>query len=43
MIASRFAALLDNLAALYEAEMRCAEARPIYRRALDICVKAHNR
>ena len=34
-----FAALLDNLAALYEAEMRYAKAQPLYRRALDIRVK----
>ena len=36
-----YAALLDNLAGLYEAEMNYAEARPLYRRALDIRVKAY--
>ena len=36
-----YAALLDNLAALYEAEMDYAEARPLYRRALEIRVKAY--
>ncbi len=35
-----FAGLLDNLAALYEAEMRYAEAQPFYNRALNIRVKA---
>jgi tetratricopeptide (TPR) repeat protein len=36
-----YAALLDNLGALYEAEMDYAKARPLYRRALDIRVKAY--
>jgi tetratricopeptide (TPR) repeat protein len=33
------AALLDNLAALYEAEMLYAKAQPLYSRALDLRVK----
>ena len=36
-----YAALLDNLAGLYEAEMSYAEARPLYRLALDIRGKAY--
>ena len=36
-----YAALLDNLGALYEAEMEYAKARPLYRQALDIRVKAY--
>ena len=35
------AAVLDNLAALYEAEFRYTEAQPLYRRALDIRIKAY--
>jgi tetratricopeptide (TPR) repeat protein len=35
-----FAGLLDNLAALYEAEMHYTQAQTLYRRALDIRVKA---
>ena len=33
--------LLDNLAALYEAEMNYTRAQPLYRRALDIRVKVY--
>jgi tetratricopeptide (TPR) repeat protein len=36
-----FAALLDNLAALYEARMQYDKARPLYSRALEIRVKAY--
>ena len=36
-----FAELLDNLAALYEAEMNYSRAQPLYRRALDIRVKVY--
>ncbi len=36
-----FAGLLDNLAALYEAELRYVEAKPHYQRALDIRVKIY--
>ncbi len=36
-----YAALLDNLAALYEAEMLYAKAQPLYRRALDLRAKEY--
>ena len=35
------AAVLDNLAALYEAEMLYAKAQPLYRRALDLRAKEY--
>ncbi len=36
-----YAALLDNLAALYEAELQYDKARPLYQRALEIRVKTY--
>lgn len=36
-----FADLLDNLAAIYEAELNYELAQPLYRRALDIRVKVY--
>jgi tetratricopeptide (TPR) repeat protein len=36
-----YAALLDNLAALYEAELDYTKARPLYRRALEIRLQTY--